>query len=84
MALALQHDPVQTSASPDPIIYDAADMRRLLRCSAATMHRRLAAGQMIRPLKWGGKLVWRVAEVKLWVEAGMPTADEWEARKKAR
>jgi predicted DNA-binding transcriptional regulator AlpA len=38
-----------------------------------------AAGKLPRPIRWGGKLYWRVADVKAWVAAGMPDLKTWEA-----
>jgi predicted DNA-binding transcriptional regulator AlpA len=68
----------------DSLVLDTTQMCHLLRCSLATLHRRRSAGQLPRPIKWGGKLCWRADEVKAWVTAGMPDAKTWEATKEAR
>jgi predicted DNA-binding transcriptional regulator AlpA len=51
--------------------------------SPATWDRLCAAGKTPAPLRLGGALVWRVAELASWVEAGCPPRAEWEARRAA-
>ena len=83
MTLSLQTPAELTRGLADPLLYDTADLCRLLNCSPATLFRRKSAGLLLRGIRWGGKLCWRAEEVKEWVKAGMPPAKEWEARQKA-
>jgi predicted DNA-binding transcriptional regulator AlpA len=64
--------------TPEPLVYTTADLVVVLRTSAATLHRMKAAGKLPRPIRWGGKLCWRVADVQAWVAAGMPDLKTWE------
>ncbi len=39
-----------------------------------------SAGWIPRPVRIGRATLWRVDEVRAWVEAGCPRRDEWEVR----
>jgi predicted DNA-binding transcriptional regulator AlpA len=67
------------TCSLDQLVYDTGDMCRVLGISLPSLARLRAACKLPRAFKLGGKLVWRAAEVREWVAAGMPPLAEWEA-----
>src|SRR5262249_28093460 len=74
---------ILTKNVPDPLLCDSGGLCQILGCSPATLFRRKSAGQLLPGIKWGGKLLWRLDEVKAWVAAGMPDAETWLAMQEA-
>ena len=52
--------------------------------SAASWDRLVSAGKTPAPIRLGKRLVWRVAELAAWVEAGCPPRAEWDALKRTQ
>jgi predicted DNA-binding transcriptional regulator AlpA len=52
--------------------------------SEASWWRDLAAARIPAPIKLGGRTLWRVQELREWVEAGCPVRRIWEALLAAR
>src|SRR5438128_158512 len=50
--------------------------------SEASWWRDHAAKRIPAPVKLGGRTLWRVDELRRWVEAGCPVRSVWEAREK--
>jgi predicted DNA-binding transcriptional regulator AlpA len=65
-------------------VVDARRLARLLTCGVRTIRTLDAGGRLPRPLRIGGRVVWRLDEVSDWLAAGAPDRDEWEARRAAR
>lgn len=66
----------------EPLVIDSRTLAALLQTSKATLFRRLAMGDVIKPVaQFGQQPRWNLAEVRAWIAAGMPPAAEWEARK---
>jgi predicted DNA-binding transcriptional regulator AlpA len=42
-----------------------------------------AAGKLPRPIKVGGRVMWRLDEIRRWLAAGAPARAEWEVRLRA-
>jgi predicted DNA-binding transcriptional regulator AlpA len=70
--------PTAVPVGGEPILIDAKELGRLLGRSRASVDRDDAAGRIPRPLRIGGSRRWRLAEIRVWVDAGMPTRDVWE------
>jgi predicted DNA-binding transcriptional regulator AlpA len=68
----------QAEAGPEPLTVPAAVAGPLCGVSEATWWRLRSAGKCPRPLKVGGKTLWRTAELRAWVAAGMPDRKTWE------
>lgn len=51
--------------------------------SPATWFRLKAAGKTPAPVKLGGRVLYRLADLRLWVSLGCPPRKEFEARKAA-
>ena len=43
-----------------------------------------AAGKLPAPIRIGGRVVWRVAEIRAWLAAGAPDREAWAAMVAAR
>ena len=72
----------KTRTSRDPLLIDFAGLSALLCRSRASLERDLSAGRLLRPIRLGRALRWRIAEVQAWIDAGAPSAAEWESRRK--
>ena len=93
-------DPASLSCAPDsagaaprrepgasalgPLLVRAAEAARLCGLSRATWHRLSAAGRVPAPLRLGGAVLWRAAELAEWCAAGCPDRRTWEALRPAQ
>ena len=75
--------PARPDAQP-PLVADARRLARLLCCGLRTLRTWDSAGKLPAPLRIGGRVVWRVDEIRAWLDAGAPDRAIWEARKAAR
>jgi predicted DNA-binding transcriptional regulator AlpA len=71
-------------AAPAPLVADARDLAAHLRCGVRTVRTWDAAGKLPAPVRIGGRVVWRVSEIRAWLDAGAPDRETWEARRAAR
>jgi predicted DNA-binding transcriptional regulator AlpA len=67
-----------------PLVVDARRLARLLCCGVRTVRTWDAAGKLPVPIRLGGRVVWRVAEIKRWLAAGAPDRETWAAMVAAR
>ena len=79
---------VASSASPEvsrpaPLVTDASGVGLMVEMSARSIRRMNSAGRLPRPVKIGGAVKWRVAEIEAWVRAGCPDRKAWEAMQKS-
>ena len=56
---------------------------QVLSLSPRTVHRFNSSGKIIKPLKISGSVRYLESELMAWIQAGMPSRSEWEARKQA-
>jgi prophage regulatory protein len=63
-----------------PFVVDARRLARLLCAGLRTVRCWDTAGKLPAPLRIGGRVVWRVDEIRDWLAAGAPNRDEWEVR----
>ena len=66
-----------------PLVVDARRLAKLLCAGIRTVRTWDAAGKLPKPIRIGGRVVWREDEIRAWLAAGAPNRDEWEARKAA-
>jgi predicted DNA-binding transcriptional regulator AlpA len=57
----------------------AADAARLAGVSQSSWWRLHASGMVPRPNKLGGRTLWRVRELRQWIQVGCPARSQWEA-----
>lgn len=72
-------DTIPIRPATEPLVVDAKRLAKLLNCSLRTIRNRDARGLLPTPLRIGGSLVWRRAEVDAWLEAGAPIRERWNA-----
>jgi predicted DNA-binding transcriptional regulator AlpA len=77
--------PAPTAAAGEPPLLVGAD-RAASMCgiSPASWYRLKAAGKTPAPVKLGGRVLYRSADLQLWVALGCPPRKEFEIRKAAQ
>ncbi|MBN9523298.1 helix-turn-helix domain-containing protein [bacterium] len=74
-----------TVADPSvPLVADAKGLAKLLGLGVRTIRSHDAAGKLPQPLKLGGRVVWRLDELRAWLDAGAPDRATWAALRAAR
>jgi predicted DNA-binding transcriptional regulator AlpA len=58
---------------------DAKRLARMLCCGVRTIRSWDAAGRLPSPIRIGGRVVWRLDEIRAWLRAGAPNRSEWNA-----
>jgi len=76
--------PVVVADTAQPLLIPADVAGPLCGRSEASWWRDHAAARVPAPIKLGGRTLWRVAELRRWVEAGCPPRRTWEALTAAR
>jgi hypothetical protein len=71
------------AAAVEPLLVPANVAGSMCGRSEASWWRDHAAGRCPAPLKLGGRTLWRVEDLRLWVALGCPARREFEAVKKA-
>lgn len=71
-------------AEPAPLVADAKALAKLLNCGLRTIRTHDAAGKLPAPVRIGGRVVWRLDEIRAWLDAGAPDRETWAARRAAR
>ena len=67
-----------------PLVVDARRLGKLLSCGLRTVRTWDAGGKLPAPIRIGGRVVWRVEEIRAWLDAGAPNRAEWEVRNAGR
>ena len=80
--LALKIDPA-TLTDELPLVVDARRLGKFLCAGLRTVRSWDAAGRLPAPIHIGGKVVWRMDEIRDWLAAGAPRRDEWQVRRAA-
>lgn len=62
-----------------PLVVDARRLARLLGAGLRTVRTWDAAGRLPAPIRIGGRVVWRVNEIRAWLDAGAPDRETWTA-----
>lgn len=67
-----------------PLVVDARRLAKLLCCGLRTVRTLDAAGKLPAPLRIGGRVVWRLKEIRDWLAAGAPDRETWAAIRAVR
>jgi predicted DNA-binding transcriptional regulator AlpA len=67
-----------------PFAVEAKEAARLCGVSRATWYKLRKAGKVPRPVRLGRRTIWRVDELREWMDSGCPALMKWEAMKPAR
>ena len=73
-----------TDPSDSPLVVDAKRLARLLCAGVRSIRTWDAAGKLPAPIRFGGKVVWSVTEIRAWLAAGAPDRATWAALRAAR
>lgn len=76
-------DPPADAADP-PLVVDARRLAAMLCASVRSVRKWDSAGVLPRPVRVGGRVVWRVSEICNWLDAGAPDRQTWERIRAAR
>jgi len=60
-------------------VVDARLLSKLLCASIRTVRTWDAAGKLPAPIRIGGRVVWRLDEIRAWLNAGAPDRETWTA-----
>lgn len=71
-------------SSTTVLLLDAREASRMLGVSRSTWLSLRAAGRTPRPVRIGRRTLWRIDELKAWVDAGCPPLHRWEQIAKGR
>ena len=69
---------------PAPLLLDAKAAAALCGVSRAHWMALNSSGRVPMPVRLGRRVLWYVAELTAWIEAGCPARDRWQALKGAR
>jgi predicted DNA-binding transcriptional regulator AlpA len=67
------------AGGPRPLLVGRIDAARLCGTSPRTWDRLASSGRTPRPVRLGGRPLWRLAELAEWISAGCPDRDTWDA-----
>ena len=82
--LPLRALPGELPADPAaaPLVVDARRLALLLGSGLRSVRTWDAAGKLPAPVRIGGRVVWRVDEIRAWLAAGAPDRSTWESIRK--
>jgi hypothetical protein len=75
--------PASPAPGVEPLLVDTDQAAALCSVSPASWYRLKAAGKTPAPVRLGGRVLYRVEDLRLWVGWGCPSRKEFEARKAA-
>jgi len=67
-----------------PLVVDARRLAALLCAGIRTVRTWDAAGKLPAPVRIGGRVVWRVEEIRAWLTADAPDRETWAVLRAAR
>lgn len=67
-----------SSHQSEALVVDAKRLAMLLSCGLRTLRTWDATGKVPKPIRIGGRVVWRVTEIHAWIDAGAPDRESWE------
>ncbi len=82
--LAEVRDLLKTAPANGPMAVGAEDLAGLLGTCERTVWKLSGGGLIPEPFKLGGRVLWNVAEIRRWLDAGSPDRETWARIKKAK
>ena len=70
----------ETTPTIEPLALDIRQVSKIVPFGIRTLRRMDAAGLMPRGFKVGGRKLWRLSDLKLWVQWGFPSRAEFESK----
>ena len=71
-------------ATGAPLVVDARRLAAMLCAGVRTVRAWDAAGRLPAPVRIGGRVCWRLDEIRAWLDAGAPDRATWAAMVAAR
>jgi predicted DNA-binding transcriptional regulator AlpA len=66
------------SADADaPLVVDAKRLAKWLGCGIRTIRSWNSGGKLPKPIRLGGRVLWRTEEIRAWIGAGCPNRELW-------
>lgn len=65
-------------AQKEALLIGVGELSELLGLGRSSIYRHLDAGKLPEPIRIGGSVRWRKAEIEAWVSAGCPARNRWE------
>src|SRR5262245_22929557 len=81
---ATGHRPAVLASAVEVLLVPAAEASRICGISEASWYRLKAGGKTPLPVRLGGRVLWRVEELRRWCAAGCPDRRSWEALQSAQ
>ena len=70
------------TAHVEPLVVDVKALARMLSSSVRSVWRRLAAGDLPKPVRIGRSVRWELAAIREWIAQGCPGCGTFESRRK--
>ena len=86
MRLPARQEAKRPSPQPppaEPLLVPAPEAARLCGISEASWYRLRSSGKVPSALRLGGRVMWRVEELRRWCTAGCPDLRTWQALENA-
>jgi len=64
-----------------PLLVSAEAVAKCLDVSVRTLWRLRSSGKLPEPIRLGGSVRWKASDIHAWIDAGCPSAQEWEGHK---
>lgn len=65
----------------EPMLMGASAAAKLCGISLASWYRHLSAGKTPRPIRLGGRVLWRVSDLRRWIDLGCPEREIYDSMK---
>jgi predicted DNA-binding transcriptional regulator AlpA len=75
--------PAAPAPAVEPLLVDTGQAAAICAIGRSTWFRLRSAGRTPAPVKLGGRVLYRLADLRLWVSLGCPPRREFEARRAA-
>lgn len=82
--LAEVRDLLKVAPAAEPLAVGAEDLAGMLGTSERNVWKLSSGGLIPAPFKLGGRVLWNVADIRRWLDAGSPDRPTWERIKKAK
>lgn len=82
--LPLRPPPARKRRPLSPLVVDARRLAKLLCCGVRSVRTWDAAGKLPMPIRIGGRVLWRMKEIRAWLAAGAPDRQTWAAIRAAQ
>jgi len=69
---------------PDKLYWNAEELSAMIGISKRKLLQMDSAGQIPQSERWGTRALWRVSEVKSWLDEGRPDRHIWEQVKRQK